>query len=222
MIKTGSKIIFDDQNSRILKNKMSFQRLMSNSRGILKLLGNYMEHLMNKMPDLSIFKTKIKTFVLKTVLHVLKHLFIIVSCCLPITFVGGQSFQGQARFIENKGQWPELVQFKLALNVGTVYFEENGLRFDLINPEDLEQHDRHRMGIEIRDPELLDADSFRAFNFFVAFKNVSNDKSVSGDKPLSGRFNYFLGSNPENWASNAKAYSEVVYKNLYQGIENMI
>jgi gliding motility-associated-like protein len=171
------------------------------------------------MPDLSIFKTKIKIFHLKTTLHTLRLLIFLLGFSFQLMPVTGQSFQSEARFIENKGQWPVQVKFKLKMNTGSVYFEENGLRFDIIHPKDLNHLNRHRLVGETHVPETLVNDSFSAFNFFVSFNDALQNPIISGEKQLPGTYNYFHGNDPDKWAANTHAYRKMVYQNLYEGID---
>jgi hypothetical protein len=48
---------------------------------------------------------------------------------------------------------------------------------------------------------------------------TSNGVELIAGKRLSGRVNYLMGKNPENWHTDIPVYREIVYKNLYNGID---
>ena len=48
---------------------------------------------------------------------------------------------------------------------------------------------------------------------------TSNEVEFIAGKKLSGRVNYLMGKNPENWHTDVPIYKEIVYKNLYNGID---
>lgn len=119
-------------------------------------------------------------------------------------------------FVENKGQWPNEVLYFTQLPSAKVWITRNGVVYDyhqyeLINPRTFEK---------INAPHEQDEYIVHGQLIKVEFESV-NTTSVSaqdGNK-CSGYHNYFLGNNPENWASNVGLYFDVFINNLYPGID---
>ena len=66
------------------------------------------------------------------------------ACLFSVVLVLGmvtQSF-AQIQFVENKGQFEKEVLFRVQLNTGYVFLEQNAITFKLFNEN--EYHDAHR------------------------------------------------------------------------------
>ncbi len=118
-----------------------------------------------------------------------------------------------ARFIENKGQWPKEVLFGSRLATGMVFIETDGIRFNQYSPHAFSGLHEHK-----NQKDLNHNDSLQAHNFKIEFiKSLPPLSSPS--LPYLDVVNYFLRSNQRNWASNAKVYQEVILKEIYEGID---
>jgi Beta-propeller repeat/PASTA domain len=53
----------------------------------------------------------------------------------------------------------------------------------------------------------------------LAFLGASPDATIAGADRSPGRANYFVGSDPARWQTNLPTYEEVVYRNLWPGID---
>lgn len=53
----------------------------------------------------------------------------------------------------------------------------------------------------------------------LTFDGASKDVIVTGEERRSGRYNFFLGSDPSKWQSNVAAYGAVRYRGLYPGVD---
>lgn len=109
--------------------------------------------------------------------------------------------------IENKGQWSKSVRFRTDLKAGAVFFENRQIAFQLSHPDDL-GHDSIRADKPIRCHGLL-----------LEYLGANKDCLPAGGQIQSTTYNYFQGNNPKQWASDARAYSQVKFPNLYPGIE---
>jgi Beta-propeller repeat len=98
--------------------------------------------------------------------------------------------QFPAFFVENHGQAPSTVRYVMRRPSGTVFFASSGLTIAL--PE---------TSLEMR------------------FVNGAVDPSLQGRAKLSAVANFFEGSNPSKWRSNATLFQQLVYKQLWPGID---
>ena len=117
---------------------------------------------------------------------------------------------GQARFIENKGQWPDQVEYKLAVANAYVYFEKDRLTWNFINPELLGEHDHS----EVHHPS-----GFNGHAYQVEFVGANPEVSVNGALEFDDRINYLRGNDPSKWASGVRPFREATYQDIYTGID---
>lgn len=75
---------------------------------------------------------------------------------------------------------------------------------------------RHRgmHGEEVKVPEFIQGHAYEV-KLIGANENLS---SVANDRTPT-HYNYFIGNNPETWRSDVAAYREVLYKEVYKGID---
>ncbi|MBT8327507.1 MAG: gliding motility-associated C-terminal domain-containing protein [Bacteroidia bacterium] len=118
-------------------------------------------------------------------------------------------------FIENKGQFHPLAKYKTRIPNGNLYLEGGGILYDLFDSDDYHriQQWKHDHPAQMSD-EVVGRHAVR-----IKFKGVQYaPKSISRDY-LDHYYNYFLGSNSDNWVSKVYPSSEVVYKDVYPGID---
>jgi gliding motility-associated-like protein len=118
-------------------------------------------------------------------------------------------------FKENKGQWPEHVMFVASINSGNIFFEKNGFKFEFYK-DPLYRHPLHNLKSDSNNDELTET-SYHVY--FQEFKNSNPNVEVKGFLPGKGHYNYILGNNPNEWASNVKAFHRITWFNLYPNID---
>ena len=52
----------------------------------------------------------------------------------------------------------------------------------------------------------------------LQFVGANPSARISGDAPLTGKINYFFGSNPNQWRAGVPSFSQVRVENLYPGV----
>jgi hypothetical protein len=114
------------------------------------------------------------------------------------------------RFIENKGQWEPNVLYMAHIPDGYLYIENNTLTYYFYDGE--QYHHNHHL------PYNVD----RSLDYHVIklhFERSNADCKVTGNQPVSERYNFFIGKDKENWASNIRAFRNLTFYNIYQGID---
>ena len=116
-------------------------------------------------------------------------------------------------FVENKGQWPEQVKYSAEIPGGRLFIEEHGLTYSFEDPKQayLKTHASH---LEPGNTERLNYYSLK-----VRFMGTGSNISFDAKGPTKTLYNYFFGKDESKWASSARAYSTVIIKNLYDGID---
>ncbi|XOV66328.1 MAG: PKD domain-containing protein [Fluviicola sp.] len=134
--------------------------------------------------------------------------------CAAFTF--GQV--GTLDFVENLGQFPDQVNFKANLYNGNVYLEDNCFTFVFHNKEDLDHHHDDVVGMEGAHHHE-DAEFVRSHAFKTHFVGANTGLLTSQDIQRAGFYNYFIGNNESQWASNVRRFGIVTQHNVYDDID---
>ncbi len=145
----------------------------------------------------------------------LKHIFLVfiaVAIAASAFAHSPQTTKTSARFIQNKGQWPKQVLFGARISSGMLFIENNGMTFNIYDPQAFHQiyeniH-HHRPGSQ----------ELKAHSFKIEF-NYSCITKAEGKYMYKDYVNYFIGNDPFKWATNAAVFAEVYLHNIYPGID---
>lgn len=114
---------------------------------------------------------------------------------------------------ENKGQWEPTVRYRAGLGAGMVYLENNRFAFSFFQASDLDiAHDYSRAPWTFQEEPVLHGHAW-----YLKFIG-SSTQSMSGEQVQPHYYNYFIGNDPQRWASHVQTYTAVEYTNLYPGI----
>ena len=144
------------------------------------------------------------------------YLYLLI--CISTLFTGGswaQEVLSGYKFIENKGQWHENAEYRVDLQAGFLYLENNRLTFDMLDAETFDKYVRaHHDKSFKRDFTELD---WHAYN--VEFIGANPNPSFQKQLETPEYFNYFVGSDRSKWASEVKGFHRIKYENLYDQID---
>ncbi len=116
--------------------------------------------------------------------------------------------KSQLKFIENTGQWPAALHFKASLSSADIWVSDSGIWINSWDPAASEKmHARNTDEIVVNGHMLL-----------LKFKNGSFRKTSGKGFVYAERYNYFYGKSATQVAP-AKAFSEVLVKDLYPGVD---
>ncbi|MFM7023936.1 MAG: T9SS type B sorting domain-containing protein [Flavobacteriales bacterium] len=139
-------------------------------------------------------------------------LIIALLLCFPTFAHVRANEKPSARFIQNKGQWPKQVLFGARISSGMLFIENDGLHFNIYDPQMLtqiyENIHHHKPGTQ----------ELKAHSFKIEYKNTALPQA-EGKGKYNDYINYFIGNDPSKWVSNAAVYSEVYLHNFYPGID---
>ena len=116
-------------------------------------------------------------------------------------------------FVENKGQWPTDVRYRADLPGGFLFLKTSGFHYAFY---DTRETARRHAAAPTDEPVLP---TVRAHGVAVAFAGASPTPQLEARNPVATAYNYFLGNDPARWAGGVTGFSEVVYHNLYPGID---
>lgn len=132
-------------------------------------------------------------------------------------------------FVQNKGQLPDNVLFHARLTYGDFYIEKDGFVIKVLNPEQINalSGGHHHGGDKqsnvkfkslntniVRNENLI---SGHVFKLKLIGAKLSED--FKSNSSLHHKINYYLGSNPNNWASNLIPHTDLTLKSIYAGID---
>jgi gliding motility-associated-like protein len=149
----------------------------------------------------------------------LKTTFIFTLCLIVCNLLSFHAVRADNKsninFVENKNQWDTQVLFKADLQGGHVFFTSKGFQYVYYNMADLENvHEmKHENYLKAYDQQI------NCYAYNVTFKNAHPNPLVAGNEKQSYYENYFIGNDAKKWAGNVGVYKNVVYNNLYTGID---
>jgi gliding motility-associated-like protein len=115
------------------------------------------------------------------------------------------------RFTENKNQWGSNVLYRAQLDGGLLFLEKNAFTYNFYDKETLR---KNHLGKDYSSNGLIKMHAFK-MSFLNALKSVgSESKQATPDY-----CNFFIGKDKSKWVGGVKNYKEVIYKDLYSGID---
>jgi hypothetical protein len=148
-----------------------------------------------------------------------------LACLLFLISFGaiGQHNPG-LRFIQNKGQWNEDIDFHALVPGGRLGLSAKGFSVLLLDMEEMEhQHlashsDSYREAINESNGQSA-TEPLDGHYFQINLLGSNQQSKAIVEMPLDGHYNYFLGNDSCQWATNALAYATILYQNIYEGID---
>ena len=126
-------------------------------------------------------------------------------------FLSSFCLGAQPLFIPNIGQWEEPFIAKMDLRFGAFFYENNGYRSIVYNPEELPDHHNHS-------PEKS-VSQVQAHSFSCKYIGANENSTFQGFRESGATRNYFLGSNPKRWKTKVPEYSGFRLRSIYDNID---
>ncbi|MBD3638432.1 MAG: T9SS type A sorting domain-containing protein [Crocinitomicaceae bacterium] len=118
---------------------------------------------------------------------------------------------GVYKFQENKGQWPDHVNFKADVQGGNIWLEKNRIIYHFYQRDDFHHH---------LDENLKQFDTeIKEHLIYARFLGSAESPVIEKRDENSEYYNYFKGNDPAKWAKNVRSYGAVNYKELYPGVD---
>ena len=119
--------------------------------------------------------------------------------------------QSQLEFIENQGQWEEQVAFRADIPGGVLWAENDAMTYFY--------YGEAWIGNTHLNPDIESDIVGHAYQ--VSFVGASATASEPR-QPYDHHYNYYLGRNPEKWASGIHPHKQAKIKTLYPGIDLLL
>jgi Beta-propeller repeat len=132
-------------------------------------------------------------------------------------------------FIENRGQYDEHVKFQLRGNGKTVWLTDSGLVFDAMRGKpdatgketpSPDSSANSSIPPGVMPPKNGDVpQSKERLVFNEEFLNTNGGAKIEASDPQQGVYNFIAGNDPAKWQTNVQAYGEIVYHDVWEGID---
>jgi gliding motility-associated-like protein len=114
-------------------------------------------------------------------------------------------------FKENKGQWPEKVLFGTEIYNTKFYVNKNSFNYCVYKPEEyIKLFGKHKS----EEKPLV----VHGHNYEVEFVGADLTKTSKNEEQKE-YYNYFLGKDKSKWASNVKAFGNILFNEIYNGVD---
>ena len=114
-------------------------------------------------------------------------------------------------FIENRGQADALVRYFVQSPATTVAFTHDSIYYTL-------RRDRPVTGLHYRNASLGEEPAVTGWTVALHLIDVNPGLVIEPEERTEAVLNYFRGS-PESWITGVPAYAQVVYRNVWPGID---
>lgn len=129
----------------------------------------------------------------------------------------GQDIQS-LRFVQNKGQWNNDIDFQATVPGGRLGVSSTGFSIMLLDMEEIEHRHLESHGPVNESNGHSATEPIDGHYFRINLLGARQSKPIV-ETPLEGYYNYFLGNDTCRWATNALAYATILYPNVYDGID---
>jgi len=139
------------------------------------------------------------------------HLFVVA----PAQQIKHPEAQNTVKFTENKNQWENNVLFRAQLDGGFLFLEKNAFTYNFYDSETLRKNHIQKE----KDLDKQKNEPIRSHAFRVTYVGANASPQVETKQATHDYCNFFIGNDKSKWASGVKNFKEVIYKNMYPGID---
>ncbi|HYG15655.1 MAG TPA: hypothetical protein VEC12_07880, partial [Bacteroidia bacterium] len=117
--------------------------------------------------------------------------------------------KAQVTFIENKGQWESNIKYRAEIPGGLLIMEDGQISYILHEKDPFDKiHDEGHYDQPVK------------MHFFrVVFEGSNKNLHYQTDFQSTAYYNYFIGNDPQKWASGVHGFGKITVKELYPGID---
>lgn len=149
-------------------------------------------------------------------------IILLLPCIVKADDYHTAAYDASFKFIENKNQWPDNVLYKTEVPAGQAYILNDGIIYNFYDKSTLagkKGHCHNCKNHNARTNAAPQPEGFPMHAVRMRFLNSNENVMVNGRFGLTEKHNYFIGNDPGRWASDCRAFNQVRYQQLYQGID---
>ena len=154
---------------------------------------------------------------IKTVLRFLSFTLFFLVLNIPV-------WAGGMYFVENRGQWQSDVLFRTEIPGGFLFLKDHSLVYVFYDAAKVSARHAKPTDSQPNSPTAKSPDANFISAHGVEVQLLNSGKSIKhvAQKPVSVQFGYFLGNDEKSWSGDVKGYEQVLYENVYPGIDMRI
>jgi len=125
-------------------------------------------------------------------------------------------------FVENRGQFDSRVRFQVKVSGKVLWLTNNGIVFDLRKPRSGPAADALPSAIRDaahRGRRTLANEPVERLVFAENFVDSNEHPAIEVKGARAGAYNYLTGTDPANWHTDIHGYSELLYRDVWPGID---
>ena len=148
------------------------------------------------------------------------YLTLFLVCCLGclVESAHGRPDPG-IKYIENKNQWPEEVDFSARVPGGRMFIQPGRFIYNFIDEGRLEELHLKTHSPSDGESASRKDEKINGHTVIVEFPGANTSAvPLSFGKSIE-YYNYFLGNDSSKWGSRAHAYEGFIYRSFYNGID---
>src|SRR5688572_6619128 len=143
--------------------------------------------------------------------------FLVIWLTFSQTFALANTTPG-IKFIENKNQWPAEVNFSARVPGGNMIFQSGKFQYYFLDEQRLEELHHQSHDFKNESDGHADVEMINGHAVEVNFLGANRKSAPLPFGQSSEHYNYFIGNNPNRWASKVYAYQGFIYPSLYRDI----
>jgi len=120
-------------------------------------------------------------------------------------------------FTPNAGQFNEVVKYRSDAENAVIWFTDNEIFYQFISY--IEDNSTINEMPHLENESQFSIDSIDFSIIKISFEGANNNPTIVPQNPLPTKSNYFYGNDPLNWHRNINSYQEIIYQDIYQGID---
>lgn len=121
-------------------------------------------------------------------------------------------------FVENKRQWPAEFRFAAEIKGAKLFTSDKRLYFVQMTQEPAAEKGPQKLKTAFSEDGHLHRGYNALTTFEIVFANSLTPRIIGGNQ-LPTLYNYYLGNDPTSWGVGAHSFSDIVYEDLYDGID---
>ncbi|MCE9537708.1 MAG: hypothetical protein K8R85_00600 [Bacteroidetes bacterium] len=127
--------------------------------------------------------------------------------------------QSTIRFTENINQWDKKVLYRAQLDGGVLFLEKNCFTYNFYDKETLRKNHVSKPLPPIQLESGLRNEVIRSHAFRMTLIGAEETVEVTEKQTCPDYCNFYIGQDKSKWAGNVKNYKELIYQNMYDGID---
>lgn len=124
--------------------------------------------------------------------------------------------QSGVLFIPNQGQWDDQVLFRAQGGGALMWFTQTGVVHDMIGEVEASQP---KVLSDELEPGAKRLPEYRRDIIETRFEGANQTAIVVGLEEAVTKFNFFLGNDPNRWATDVPSYTGITYQDVYPNID---